>query len=34
MLTIQIPFALGLIAVLVAVLAVCGWMLWKKTPLA
>ncbi len=33
-LTIQIPFALGLIAVLVAVLAVCGWMLWKKTRFA
>jgi hypothetical protein len=33
-LTIQIPFALGLIAVLVAVLAVCGWILWKKTRFA
>jgi hypothetical protein len=33
-LTIQIPFALALIAVLVAVLAVCGWMLWKKTRFA
>jgi hypothetical protein len=33
-LTIQIPFALALIAVLVVVLAVCGWMLWKKTRFA
>ena len=33
-LTIQIPFALALIAILVVVLAVCGWMLWKKTRFA
>jgi hypothetical protein len=33
-LTIQIPFALALIAVLIAVLAVCGWTLWKKTRFA
>ena len=33
-LTVQIPFALALIAILIAVLAVCGWMLWKKTRFA
>jgi hypothetical protein len=33
-LAIEIPFALVLIAILVVVLAGCGWMLWKKTRFA
>lgn len=33
-LAIQIPFALVLIAILIVVLAGCGWMLWKKTRFA
>jgi drug/metabolite transporter (DMT)-like permease len=33
-LTMQFPPALALIAILIAVLAVCGWMLWKKTRFA
>lgn len=30
-LAIQFPFLLALIAILVVVLAVCGWMLWSET---
>ncbi len=33
-LTMQFPPALALIAILIAVLVVCGWMLWKKTRFA
>lgn len=33
-LTVQIPFALALIAILLVVLAVSGWILWKKTRFA
>ncbi len=30
-LAIRIPFAIALIAILVAVLGACGWLLWKRT---